>query len=692
MIMIFQTSEKIKYCKDFDVASWINAHIDAKHTRGKKSKSRKRMYINMPCSFDIETSRVCEDSDGNPQTIMYIWQFQLGLDVTIIGHTWDEYKNFCDRICSALCTLNDKTGQTWYLVVYVHNLAHEFQYLSGIFDFEPDSVFASKPRKVLRADCMGMEYRCSMRHSNQSLDSWSHQLHVPHAKKTGDLDYSVVRYPWTTLSVQELGYCVNDVRAVVECILTEMDRDGDDLYTIPLTRTGYVRRDARTAIYKWGIDRVRRLLPTWEQYIDLRAAFRGGDTHANRYYTGIKLHNVKTVDMSSAYPAVQLECLFPMSPLKSAEPSIKSLHLYMSHGMACLVTIRLTGLRQKNTRWGMPYIPLAKCSVAHDYINDNGRLLACAELEMTVTDIDLRIIAKEYTWDGMEVVRLWVARYGYLPQNFRNVVENYYKKKTELKGVAGQELYYIKSKNDLNSCYGMTAQDPLQMDTIYSGSGDWLESPENPKEVYQQNMDHAFLPYQWAVWTTAHTRRRLKIAQYAAGENCVYCDTDSVKYIGDIDLASYNDAVVKQAIEASAFATDPQGVTHYMGVYEQEQTYAEFMTWGAKKYATSYKEGGPITTTIAGVSKKRGGLELALWGGFDAFKPGFTFYAAAGNLVVYNDHPTVGEIQVDGHIIEITRNLCICDNSYTVGITREYARILGLKPFEPVYDGQVIGG
>ena len=41
-------------------------------------------------------------------------------------------------------------------------------------------------------------------------------------------------------------------------------------------------------------------------------------------------------------------------------------------------------------------------------------------------------------------------------------------------------------------------------------------------------------------------------------------------------------------------------------------------------------------------------------------------------------------IVVDGHKVHITRNLCICDNTYTLGITDEYAKILGYKIMEAV--------
>lgn len=230
---------------NYDPVPWLMEHLDRKHTKGKKRKTnKKRLYVNMPCAFDIETSRVCVDADDNPHTIMYIWQCQLGLDITIIGRTWDEWMNFTGAISDYLQANSGPQGD-WYLCIYVHNLAHEFQYLSGVLDFGPGDVFASKPRRVLKCDNRAIEYRCSMRHSNLSLDAWGKQLGAPHAKLTGALDYSKVRYPWTPLTSTELAYCVNDVRCIVECLLIEMTRDGDDLYTLPLTRTGYVRRMAR---------------------------------------------------------------------------------------------------------------------------------------------------------------------------------------------------------------------------------------------------------------------------------------------------------------------------------------------------------------------------------------------------------------------------------------------------------------
>lgn len=633
----------------------------------------------MPCAFDIETSLVAVDADGNPNTIMYIWQFQAGLDATITGRYWNEFTALIDRVNAWAEKRKRETDEDWHLVVYVHNLSHEFQYLSGIWDFKPEDVFVVRSRKILRADMGAVELRCSMLHSNMSLAKFTEQMQAPHAKAVGGLEYSVTRYPWTPLTESEFHYCINDVRGLVESICIEMQMDGDDLYTIPLTSTGYVRRDAKAAIYKYGIRYIKPLLPEYDCYTALREAFRGGDTHANRYYVGITLKDVKSVDMSSAYPAVQCECRFPVTPFKRVEASVENFKRELRRRHAVLARICIWGLEQRDKRWGFPYLPLAKCRAVTDYVNDNGRILKAEYLEMTVTDIDFRIICREYKFRGLQVLDIWSAKYGELPRKLTDVIKEYFTGKTNLKNVPGQEYYYTKSKNKLNSVYGMSAQDPLPADWHYF-EGEYKASGEDPRARYEENKKHCFLPYQWGVWTTAHTRRRLKIAQYAAGDGGVYCDTDSVKYIGECDLSRYNASVQEDAEYRGACAKDRKGVMHYMGVYEQETSYALFKTWGAKKYVTAYDTDGPLTTTIAGVNKKTGGAELARKGGLDAFTIGFTFEESAGKRIVYNDSPALPPITgPNGEWVEITRNLCICDNTYKVGITLEYARLLGLK-------------
>ena len=164
-----------------------------------------------------------------------------------------------------------------------------------------------------------------------------------------------------------------------------------------------------------------------------------------------------------------------------------------------------------------------------------------------------------------------------------------------------------------------------------------------------------------------------------SGDNFVYTDTDSVKYIGDVDFSGYNNEIEELSISNGAYAVDAKGETHIMGVYESESipgkeyAYDRFITWGAKKYA--YEINGKCGVTCAGVNKKTGGEELAKHGGLEEFQPGFVFRDAGGTEAVYNDNIDK-VITVDGRELRITDNVVIRPSSYTLGITGEYKMLL----------------
>ena len=258
------------------------------------------------------------------------------------------------------------------------------------------------------------------------------------------------------------------------------------------------------------------------------------------------------------------------------------------------------------------------------------------------------------------------------------------------------EVYYDKSKNLLNSLYGMMAQDPVKQ-TIEFVQGEFIQGVQPVGELLDSAVKKAFLCYQWGVWVTAHARRELRQAIDLCGMNFVYTDTDSVKYVkSDIDWESLNAGIRRRSTDSGAYATDPKGNVHYMGVWEHDDSYSKFKTLGAKKYAYVYKDkkckpdkcgragnctlkGGEYCKgtycTIAGVGKKSGAEEIDKAGGLEAFDVGFIFRDAGGLESVYNDDD-FGEYTVDGHDIYITRNVCLRPSTYTVSITEDYATLL----------------
>lgn len=635
--------------------------------RGNPHGRKKQKYKNLVCAFDIETSTLPDME----QAVMYIWQFQVDDICTIVGRTWEEFFEFLRKVREEV--------RPNLLCIYVHNLSFEFQFLKGRYDFEPDEVFAVGPRKVLKCTMFNtFEFRCSYLHSNMSLDAFTHRMGVPDAK-LHDFDYSKVRYPWTPLTDDELAYCVNDVRGLVQALKKEMAMDGDTLYTIPLTSTGYVRRDCKKAMEGFNHHQLAAILPDPSVYTLLREAFRGGNTHANRWYAGDILHDVHSIDLVSAYPSVMINYEFPMTEfVKLGEVGMEKLLdlLYHKH-KALLFRIALHNVKLISRYTGVPYLSRDKCRYIIGGHFDNGRILDAEYLETTLTDIDLSILIKQYDWTGCRVWDVHVARYGKLPQMFRDVILQYFDTKTKLKRNPGdpeneeQEYFYQKSKNKLNSLYGMTAQDPAKV-TVMFRAGEFLEKDETVEEILKKNYKRAFLSYAWGVWVTARCRWVLQQGIDAAGDRFVYCDTDSVKTIGTVDMTEYNERTRQLAIENGGTATDSTGRTHYLGLFEDETVtgYSDFCTLGAKKYA--YVEDGKLHITIAGVGKKKGAVEL---GDIRNFKPGFIFRDAGGTESVYNDGVHY-EYFIDGRTILITDNVVIRPSTYELGITEEYWRIL----------------
>ena len=646
---------------DFDIAL-LEQYDVLPHTRKKLSKD----LLNVICAFDIETSNLMDIE----QNIMYIWQLQIGPDYTIIGRTWEEFFSLLQR-------MKEHLKDRW-LVIYDHNLSYEIQYLKGLYAFENDEVFCTDSRKVLKCtmfDCF--EFRCSYYLTNMSLDAFLKQMHVENLKLSGaEFDYSKIRYPWTELSDAELQYCINDVKGLVQALTRYLKANGDDLQTIPLTSTGFVRRDVKNAMYEYNHQQLKYMLPNTKVYKLLRAAFRGGNTLANRWYTGDIIENVKSVDIVSSYPAVMLTCDFPMSKFyRIPRANINDLKTYLNRHVPLLINIALYNVDLTSQFKGAPYLSRDKCSNIIKGTFCNGRILRAAYLETVITDIDFKIILSMYKWDMAEVNDLYYSSYKPLPEQIKKVIRKYYRTKTELKGVdmdtdPDNYLLYCIDKAKLNACYGMMAQDPCKP-TIDFNEGQYQMQDMELWQLIKDNNRKAFLNYAWGVWTTAWARYRLQLMIDQADINFIYADTDSVKFIGDLDLTEFNADREKESIANKAYATDRNGIIHHIGIFEDDGSYKQFKTLGAKKYVY-VDQNDQLHITIAGVNKKLGAGEL---GNIENFKEGFIFTRAGGTESLFNDDMDE-TIMVDGHELRITDNVLIRDSSYTLGITAEYEAIL----------------
>lgn len=653
-----------------------------------RTKKKLRKYKNVITAFDIETTRITqfmpiEKYEKNKETgeliakreeatIMYHWQFAVGTHTVITGRTWDEFLAMCKYITSQL-----ESEET--VVIYVWNLSYEFQFLSGIYHFQPEEVFAVKSRKILKCSMFNekLEFRDAYLQTNMSLAVACNKFNVEHGKLSGELfDYNKLRFPWTPLTEYEVHYCINDVLATVEIIEAELKRDMDTLYTIPLTSTGYVRRDAKQAMRSVNKTWLKSLMPNYGLYQLLREAFRGGDTHANRFFVGILLQGVYSDDRSSSYPGVQCNGLYPVEPFKfKGEIEPKEFYKYLQNNRAMVFRCSIYNVRIKDG-FPDPYLSRSKCRATQNGVYDNGRILYTDYTETTLTDIDFKILIREYDFDEIDFYDVYISKYGKLPKPLIELNKMYYKNKTELKNVEGQEIYYNKNKNLLNSIYGMSAQDPVKQSIDYIYGTGFVEREEAENKLLDSYNEKAFLPYQWGVWTTANARYELHEGIWLNPDAWVYGDTDSNKFITYVDFTEYNNRKKQQSLESGAYATDKFGVTHFMEIYENDGYYDNFITLGAKRYAYTEKGKPQTHITVSGVQKKKGGAEIDAHGGITAFCDGFIFRDAGRLETVYSDNPVTKRIRIENHDIEITSNVTLRPTTYNMSLTDEYKNLL----------------
>lgn len=162
------------------------------------------------------------------------------------------------------------------------------------------------------------------------------------------------------------------------------------------------------------------------------------------------------------------------------------------------------------------------------------------------------------------------------------------------------------------------------------------------------------------------------------GPDVIYCDTDSIKFIGNHkgDFKKVNVELQKMAEEAGAYADNNQGKRYYLGTWDPEHEMTRFKTLGSKKYLYEIEEKGTRTifSTIAGVKKKRG-KEFFNKKGFEAFKNG-TVIENSGHLVAYRNNDQIHKITIKGCEMTTASNLALVDDTYTLGVTPKYLELL----------------
>lgn len=669
-------------------------------------------FANHPCAFDIEASSFY--SGGEKQAVMYA--FVLGINGRcILGRSWEEAISYFRQIASFYRLSKDRR-----MIFYIHNLSYEFQFMRKLFDWE--KIFALDERDPVQAITKeGIEFRCSYHLSGYSLASVGKNLAKYRVEKmVGDLDYSLLRGPETPLTPKEEKYILHDGLVVMAYIKERMEESGDNITRIPLTKTGYVRKYVRKECLYGGAGshakgnhsgyRYRRImkgltLSGADEYLQLKRAFQGGFTHANALYSGLTMEDVTSYDFTSSYPYVMVAYQFPMSKgeLVSPPKNLDELNERMKY-YCCLFDVTFFDLEA--TRTSDHPISSSKCIMKGYRQVDNGRVVNCDELFTTITEQDYKVYRAFYKWSHMKISNFRIYKKAYLPTPFVKAILTLYRDKTQLKGLEDMDskINYMRSKEQLNSCYGMTVTDICRDDIVYDGDEWGKKAPDVEKAIEKYNNSKSrFLFYPWGVWVTAYARRNLFTGIYECGDDYIYSDTDSIKILHAERhmeyIRKYNANVRRRLMAAAKYhkldfelfePTTKEGKKKLIGVWDYDGHYAKFKTLGAKRYMVE-SDDGSHSLTVSGIDKrlaipyleaeaKRKGISI-----FDLFDDG---------LIVPRDHSgrnihTYLDDGMDGYAMDFKgRRFHYHEESavhleaseYTMGLSYDYMEyILGLR-------------
>ena len=680
-------------------------------------------YLNVSASFDIEvtsffrhreTMRIIDtmEAESIPEAelrkkwekcaIMYAWVFTYD-GHAFVGRTWDEYARL-SRIVQQYHGLS----RDRFLVVGVHNLAYEFQFMRNRFDWI--DVFATSERTPIYArSTMGFEYRCTLILSGYSLAKVSeHLLKYQVRKMVGDLDYIKLRHSKTPLTETEWGYIVND-GLVVSAYIQELIEQNRRITWIPYTKTGFVRKHLKKRCFyskashkrdgERKFQRYRQLMmastiETPEEYELLHQSFTGAIVHCNAYHSGKIMEGILSMDETSAYPTQLAIGYFPFGKGKWVKPKSKEeLDRYISK-KSCFMDVTFNNIERTQTFESI--ISRNKCTFADGFMEDNGRLMSAKSIRICITEIDYLTFRKFYKWDSMRIHRMIVYSKRRLPTDFVNAVLELYAKKTELKGVEGMEAEYMHAKESINSVYGACVTNICNPKVRYIG-GQWITEPcDVMKELERYNKSkNRFNCYQWGVVVTSLARRALASAIYSLGDDYVYSDTDSVKFRNPerhkAFFERYNEWMMGELRKASEYHQIPlerfmpkskDGKEHPLGIWEFDGMYRRFKSLGAKRYAVEYED-GHHSLTIAGVNKGCAipYIEAHERDFFDFMRFGYTFNedACGKRLHTYIDDPREGELMdYLGNVAPFFEYSCIhmMRTTYEMTASDEYQHLL----------------
>ena len=528
---------------------------------------------NLYCA-DFETTSLQQyEVDGCVK--VYLWKL-MGVD------------NKVDEIGITLDSFIEKIQELGNCDIYFHNLSFDGEFilwwlLEHLYTYDEDLKTDHTFNSII--DETGSIYAITIKHNANSKTELkcSYKLFPKSIKEIGKLvgieklnethNYNEVKNYSSVeeLTEEEIKYITNDVRIMVALIKYLREKG---IKSLTMSTSAYKNwlKD------KYKLCKYQMKKSTNEEVVEIvRKSYRGGITKVNPKYAGMEFNDVISFDVNSLYPSVMYE-----NPMPIGEGKIyKTIEEGRRDRRSLFIIVAFVPYAKVRTGQHAFIGNQSGFSYARKYSYDD--VIENKMLYLWKDEFELFKIVYDAQYTILKVVGWKSANYV-----FKDYIDRWYKVKENAKNDVERSL----AKLMLNSLYGKFGMNDNRVSKEPVAIGD--------KIIYRINSSNTTYYYkEVASYITSKARCKLASFMNRCYDNFLYCDTDSVYYIGHEIPEIFKDVV------------DPKK----LGYWKYEGHYTRFKALKAKCYIKQL-DNGTIERRVAGCPKEC--ADLINFDNFDA--------------------------------------------------------------------------
>lgn len=521
---------------------------------------RKPKYLTYCADFET-TSFAQYQVEGN--TKVYLWKL-MGVDSDV-----DKLGIDMDSFIECISNLGKSN-------VYFHNLSFDGEFilwrlLKHLYEYD-DELSKDKTFKSV-IDETGSIYSITIKHNDKAITylKCSYKLFPKSIKEIGELvgieklnethNYEEIKHynSIEELPSEEINYITNDVRIMVELIRYLQEKG---IKGITMSTSAYKNRLKD----KYQLCKNQMIKSTNEEVVEIvRKSYRGGITKVNPKYAGIEFNDVISFDVNSLYPSVMYD-----NPMPIGEGKIyKTIEEGRRDRRTLFIVVAF--VQYASVRKGQHAFIGSQSGFSYARKYEYNDVLENKMLYLWLDEFNLFKLVYDAEYTILKVVGWKKANYV-----FKDYIDRWYEVKKNAKNDVERSL----AKLMLNSLYGKFGMNDNRVTKIPVAVGE--------KIIYRTETNNTTYYYkEVASYITSKARCKLASFMNRCGDNFLYCDTDSVYYIGH-DIPD----VFKDVVDSKK-----------LGYWKYEGHYTRFKSLKAKCYLKQLDD-GTIERKIAGCPKE----------------------------------------------------------------------------------------